>query len=192
MNDVHPSEPGLGEHFPGPVARLVLWLLLPTGRRDELVGDLIEEAETRVLPDSDPVAARRWFWRQAVASASPLYSRRAAKEATMFRWRWFFIVVLLIAGPLMALDPNVFGAAPGVLTLVAMAVLIPAATGLLSGNVHVLAGSAVVSAVLLLVSRLVSGIEIRWYAMAFVFFIILNLGRLFEKRYGRPHEQGNA
>jgi hypothetical protein len=185
MTDRRAAESGLGASFPGPVARIVLRLLLPTSRREELVGDLIEEAETEVFPTTNHASARRWFWRQAVASASPLYFRRAANEFKRLRLMWLFIVLLLIAGPLMALDPNVFGAAPGVLTLVVLAILIPAAAGLVSGNVSVLAGSAVVSAVLLLAARLSSGIEIRWYAMAFMFFVILNLGRMLERRLSR-------
>jgi len=69
-----------------------------------------------------------------------------------------------------------------VLALVAFAILIPAAAGLLSGNLNVLAGAAVVSGALLLAGRLASGIEIRWYAMAFVLFVNLNAGRWLERR----------
>jgi len=185
MNKGTPDNQCFGLSFPGPLARVALCFLLPTRRREELVGDLIEEAETVILPTSGQQRARRWFWRQVLTSASPLYARRAAKEAQMLRWRWMFIVVLLIAGLLMALDASVFTAAPGVLCLVAMAIFVPAATGLISGNLRVLAGSAIASAILLLVARLTSGIEIRWYAMAFIFFVILNLGRVVEKPIGK-------
>ena len=176
------GEHGLGRDFPRPFARLLLLLLIPTQRREELVGDLIEEAETVVLASKGRAAARRWFWRQAVASASPLYSSRTKREISMNRWKWLTLVALLVAGPLMALDPGVFGASPGVIALVVFAILVPAVAGLLSGNLHVLAGAAVASGFLLLAARLVSGIEIRWYAMAFIFFVVLRIGWWFERR----------
>jgi hypothetical protein len=105
-------------------------------------------------------------------------------------WRWVFIVILLIAGPLMALDPSLLGASAGVVALVALAILVPAIAGLLSGNLRVLAGAAMISAVLLLAARLASGIEIRWYAMAFIFFVILNAGRLVGERLNKPAADG--
>jgi len=173
---------GFGVDFPGPFAHLVLVSLLPTDRREELVGDLIEEAETIVVPQCGRRAARRWFWRQALVSASPLYARRSTRKVTMNRWKWMTLVLVLIAGPLMALDPSVLSASPPVIALVSFAILIPASAGLLSGNLRVLAGTAVFSGALLLAARLTSGIEIRWYAMAFIFFIVLKGGWWLERR----------
>jgi hypothetical protein len=161
---------------------LLLTLLLPTRCREELVGDLIEEAETVILPRDGAAAARRWFWRQAVASASPLWAHQSTKEIAMNRWKWMTLVLLLIAGPVMALDPNVFGSTPLVISLVVLAIAAPVVAGLVSGNLYTLAGAAVVSATLLLAARIVSGIEIRWYAMAFIFFVILRIGQIFERR----------
>lgn len=186
MNKATPSDQVLGPDFPRPVERLALALLVPTRRREEFVGDLIEEAETVILPRDGRRAAHRWFWRQAVASASPLYASQAGKEIDMNRWKWLTLALLLIAGPLMALDPNVFGSTPLVVGLVVLAILIPAAVALISGNLHVLVGAAATSAALLLAARLASDIEIRWYAMAFVLFVILRLGQIFERRSGVP------
>jgi hypothetical protein len=90
----------------------------------------------------------------------------------------------------MALDPSLLGASAGVVALVALAILVPAIAGLLSGNLRVLAGAAMISAVLLLAARLASGIEIRWYAMAFIFFVILNAGRLVGERLKKPAADG--
>jgi hypothetical protein len=182
MRSTTDRDRGLGESFPRPIDHLLLVALLPTHRREELVGDLIEEAETIVAPKHGRRVARRWFWHQVFASASPLYAHRSGKEITMNRWKWMTLVLILVAGPLMALDPSVLGASPTVLALVAFAILIPAAAGLLSGNLNMLAGAAVVSGALLLAGRLASGIEIRWYAMAFVLFVILNAGRWLERR----------
>jgi hypothetical protein len=140
-----------------------------------------------VLPERSRRAARRWFWRQALASASPLYACRSTQEVTMNRWKWMTLVLILIAGPLMALDPSVLGGSPATIALVAFAILIPASAGLLSGNLRVLAGAAAVSGALLLAARLVSGIEIRWYAMAFILFVVLNGGWWLERRPSRAN-----
>jgi hypothetical protein len=182
MTNSTSPENGLGARFPSPSGRALLALLLPTRRREELVGDLIEEAETVILPREGAATARRWFWKQAVSSASPLWAHQSTQEINMNRWKWLTLVLLLVAGPLMALDPNVFGSTPFVIGLVAAAIAVPVVAGLLSGNLYTLAGAAVVSATLLLAARLVSGIEIRWYAMAFIFFVILRIGQIFERR----------
>ena len=174
----------LGSDFPGPVGRAVLTLLLPTRHREAMIGDLIEEAETVVLARDGAAAARRWFWRQARAAASPGCRRQSPREGVVGGWEWVSLMVLFIAGLIMALDPYVFSASPFVIALVVLAITVPAATGVVSSNVYTLAGAAGVSALLLLAARLVSGLEIRWYAMAFMLFVILNLGRIFERRLG--------
>jgi hypothetical protein len=179
------ADSGLGRGFPGPVALCALWLLMPTGHREELIGDLIEEAETIILPRDGRRAARRWFWRQAFLSASPLYCRRWAKEVDMNRWRWIVVALLLVAGPMMALDSNVLDGSALVVGTVALAIAIPAFTGLLSGNLRVHAGAAIISAVLLLGARMASGIELRWYAMGFIFFVILQINWRYERRFSR-------
>lgn len=180
----NPSET-LGPGFPGPIARCLLSLLVPPGRREEFVGDLIEEAETEVFPRSGREAARRWFWRQALMSASPLFARHYQKEVGMKRTRWIVVTLLLVAGPIMALDPNVFGASRWAISLVVLAIVIPAMVGLLSGNLRVYAGAAFFSALLLLAARISSGVELRWYAMAWIFFIILTANWLYEHRLQR-------
>jgi hypothetical protein len=176
------SDAGLGSGFPGSGAQRVLRLLLPSGRRDELVGDLIEEAETVVLPSRGRDAALRWFWWQVFTSVSPMHARRCAREISMNRQRWIVVAAVLILGPLMAWDSNVFTAPAAVVALVAMAIAIPAAAGLLSGNLRVLAGAAFISTVLLLIGRWSSGVELRWYAMPWIFFLILYMNWAYEHR----------
>jgi len=176
------SEAGLGSGFPGSGAQTVLRLLLPARRRDEFVGDLIEEAETVVLPRRGRDAALRWFWWQVFTSVSPMHARRCAREVSMNRQRWLVVATVLILGPLMAWDSGVFTAPPGVVVLVAMAVAVAAAAGLLSGNLRVLAGAAIISTVLLLIGRWSSGVELRWYAMPWIFFVILYMNWAYEHR----------
>lgn len=185
MNSTDDPSPALGPDFPGPIARSLLGLLVPPGRREEFIGDLIEEAETIVVRHGGRNAARRWFWRQALTSASPLYARHYQKEVGMKRTRWLVVTLLLVLGPLMALDPNVFGASPGAISLVVLAIAIPALVGLLSGNLRVYAGAALISAMLLLAARIASGVELRWYAMAWIFFIVLMANWIYEHRARR-------
>jgi predicted permease len=59
--------------------RLPLGLLrwtLPRADRDPVLGDVVEEFEARAI--EDPTAARRWLWRQALASLLPNLRRSIA------------------------------------------------------------------------------------------------------------------
>jgi hypothetical protein len=182
MSAAVPQDQGLGAGFPGTGSRFLLQLLLPAGRREEFVGDLIEEAETDVLPRRGRRAAVIWFWWQAATSASPMHVRRCAREIGMYRQRWIVVAAILIFGPLMALDSGVAGAPVKIIGLVAVAVAIPAAAGLLSGNLRVHGVAALVSTVLLIVARLSSGVELRWYAMPWIFFSLLMMNWLYEHK----------
>jgi len=172
----------LGADFPGEGAQFLLRLLLPAGRREEFVGDLIEEAETIVLPRRGRSAARRWFWWQAATSASPMHVRRCAREVGMHRQRWIIVVAILFLGPLMATDAGVQTASAAVIGLVAAAIAIPASAGLLSGNLRIHATAAIVSTTLLIAARLSSGVELRWYAIPWIFYVLLNLNWRYEHR----------
>jgi len=172
----------LGSRFPGEGAQFLLRLLLPAARREEFVGDLIEEAETVVLPRRGRGAARRWFWWQAATSASPMHVRRCARDIGMHRQRWIVVLAILILGPLMAMDAGAHRASASVIALVVVAIAIPAIAGLLSGNLRIHATAAIVSTVLLIVARLSSGVELRWYAIPWIFFILLNLNWRYEHR----------
>jgi len=87
---------GIGASFPGPVARLLLWLVLPADRREEFEGDLIEEAETFVLPQNGRRVALRWFWWQIAASAPSMLALRLNKEVSMQPQRWIVPAALLV------------------------------------------------------------------------------------------------
>jgi len=176
------GERGLGTDFPGKGAQFLLRLLLPAGRRDEVVGDLIEEAETVVLPRRGRGAAVRWFWWQAATSASPMHARRCAREVGMHRQRWIIVVAILILGPLMALDAGIANAPMKIIALVAMAIAVPAAAGLLSGNLRVHGVAALVATALLIAARLSSGIELRWYAIPWILFMLLLMNWRYERR----------
>jgi len=86
----------LGAGFPGPVARFLFQLFLPADRREEFEGDLIEEAETFVLPRSGQRVALCWFWWQITASAPSMLARRLNKEVGMYPQRWIVPAALLV------------------------------------------------------------------------------------------------
>jgi hypothetical protein len=75
---------------------MLLRLFLPADRREEFEGDLIEEAETIVLPRNGRRAAQSWFWWQIAASAPLMLARRLDKEARMYPQRWIVPAALLM------------------------------------------------------------------------------------------------
>lgn len=177
--------------FPGVLASLLLRILIPADRREEFVGDLIEEAESLILPRQGRRAALSWFWWQIVASAPPVLARRWVREVSMHPQRWIVAAVILVMCTLMALDSGLLAAAPRIVALVALAVTIPAVAGLLSGSIGVYGAAAAVSALLLIAARLLSSIELRWYAMAFMAFVVLVFSWMYEHR-GRPSVHGGG
>ena len=105
--------------------------------------------------------------------------------------RWIVAAIILVMCTLMAIDSGLLSATPRVVALVALAIAIPAVAGLLSGSVGAYAAAAVVSALLLITARLLSTVELRWYAMAFMAFVVLVLGWMYEHR-GHPPMPGGG
>jgi hypothetical protein len=111
-----------------------------------------------------------------------MHVRRCARDIGMHRQRWIVVLAILIFGPLMVMDAGAHQASASVIALVVVAVAIPAIAGLLSGNLRIHAAAAIASTVLLIVSRLSSGIELRWYAIPWIFYVLLNLNWRYEHR----------
>ncbi len=172
----------LGPHFPGPVSRLLLRCLFPENRREEFVGDLIEEVDTVVLPRRGRRAALCWFWWQVAESVPPLLARSLEKEIQMGKIRWGVAVTILVLGTLMASDSGLWTAGFTTIALVIFAIAVPAAIGLVSGNLVFRGVGVAISVVLLIAIRQFSGVELRWYAMAYMFFVLL-IGWNFERRF---------
>jgi hypothetical protein len=63
-----------GEPFPGKVIEWLLGRILSVARREEIIGDLIEEARTCVLPRRGRFLARLWLLREAARSLLRLVS----------------------------------------------------------------------------------------------------------------------
>lgn len=163
----------LGPHFSGQVTQLILRFLFPENRREEFIGDLIEEADTVVLPAKGRKAALRWFWWQVAESIPPLLARSLEKEIQMGKLRWGVAIAILVLGTLMASDSGLWAADPMTIALVMFAIAVPAAVGLISGNIVFRGVGVAISAVLLIAIRQFSGVELRWYAMAYIFFFLL-------------------
>jgi hypothetical protein len=122
---------------------------------------------------------------QTAGAAPGVPGRRCAQEVNMVWKRAVVAVAILVLGFLMAWDSNVWTSIPAVVALVSLAVLVPAAAGMLSGHRGVHAGAVIASLGLLIAARLISDVEIRWYAMAFIFYVVLLAGWLFERRFAR-------
>jgi hypothetical protein len=78
MNRSGPTEPG--DDF-GKLPRALLGLLLPPGRRDEFIGDLLEEARQRAARGGNR-SANRWLWSQVFASCPSLVVARLRRIPT--------------------------------------------------------------------------------------------------------------
>ncbi|MGD8330393.1 MAG: hypothetical protein PVJ49_13250 [Acidobacteriota bacterium] len=181
----------LAPEFPGPLALVVLRLLVPGEHRDEVTGDLIEEAETLILPRHGMAAARSWFWWQVTASAWPLLVRHWTREIVRNPQRWLVAAAIVVMCTLMAIDGGLLTATTPAVVLAALAIAIPAVAGLLSGNIGVYAAAALVSALLLMTARILSPMELRWYAIAFMAFVVLLFDWGYEHR-SRPSAPGGS
>jgi hypothetical protein len=179
----------LAPEFPGAFAFVVLRLLVPGEHRDEVTGDLIEEAETLILPRHGFAAARSWFWWQIAASAWPLLVRHWTREIVRNPQRWLVAAAIVVMCTLMAIDGGLLTATTPAVVLATVAIAIPAVAGLLSGNIAVYAVAAVLSALLLMTARVLSPMELRWYAIAFMAFVVLLFDWGYEHR-SRPSAPG--
>ena len=103
MRSIAPDRRTLGTNFPGPVARALVWVIVPRDRREEFEGDLIEEAEAIVLPEAGRRTALRWFWWQLAMSAPPMLARRLTKEVAMHPRRWIVPAALVLIWGLVGL-----------------------------------------------------------------------------------------
>ncbi len=65
--------------------RCLIQLVAPKRYQEALLGDLIEEWETVIRPQSGPGRAEWWLWRQALGSIPPLLWLRMTQEVQMFR-----------------------------------------------------------------------------------------------------------
>lgn len=138
------------------VGRFLLRFLIPGSRREEVLGDLLEEANHYVLPERGRRRAHVWFWREVITSSPHMIARRIAWEAEMNSRRWIVAATILVVGLLQAWDSKVLDAPVWVGAVVLIAVLIPAIVGFVTARKEHFAYAVVVSFVLLFAVRIAS------------------------------------
>lgn len=123
--DVVPHEsPTATTAFHAPRTERLMVLLLPAPYRDELVGDLLEEARTVVMPRVGEQAARRWLWGQLLRSTPHMLRLHLRKELTMRNEKLWGMVLILVMGSLQAWDSGVLRAPAYIAAMVALAITI--------------------------------------------------------------------
>ena len=79
----------------------------------------------------------------------------------------------MILGTVMVSDSGLWAGSIAAIVFGLLAVVIPAVIGLISGNLVLRAMAVILSTALLIAVRCYSGIELRWYAMGWIFFALL-------------------
>src|SRR6516165_10521728 len=106
------------DHIPPRAERLVRWSLAPW-ERHAILGDLQEEAGT-IAATNGGLAARRWYWRQAIWSVWPNVVRRLKGDERRLQAfhsslgllvAWICLALLQIFGRAASREPHAFIAA---------------------------------------------------------------------------------
>jgi hypothetical protein len=103
--------------------------VLPDRYRDDIAGDLLEEASTIIAPRVGSDAARRWIRVQLIKSipATLRLHLRQTEDDEMKSFRLISAAVIALVGALQAWDSGVFSAPPAiagiVITALALAVI---------------------------------------------------------------------
>jgi hypothetical protein len=130
--------------------------LVPEERREAFLGDLLEELSGFVLPERGPAGARWWLFRQLAAAFVPLLVYRLRKDGRWVLMRLSLIGIFVLVSVLQAWDSQVFGAAPGVIALVASAIALPALAILFTTGRTVRIAAVIASAALLMTAKIAS------------------------------------
>lgn len=120
---LHTSPPATTP-FHAPRTERLMVLLLPAPYRDELIGDLLEEARTVLTPRVGEQAARRWLWGQLLRSTPHMLRLHLRKELTMRNEKLWGMVLILVMGSLQAWDSGVLRAPAYIAAMVALAITI--------------------------------------------------------------------
>jgi Bacterial RNA polymerase, alpha chain C terminal domain len=79
------SELRIGDHYPHPpkYGEFLLYLFLKRKDRENVIGDLVEEYSTIILPKFGVLKASLWFWKQVASSIMPLLWPRMKRLAQL-------------------------------------------------------------------------------------------------------------
>ncbi|HVF40243.1 MAG TPA: hypothetical protein VM939_10110 [Gemmatimonadaceae bacterium] len=133
--------------------------VLPPHRRDELVGDLMEEAATEIEPTSGRDEARRWILTQLVHATPHLVVRHFKREAEMDNAKLIGAAAIVGVGALQAWDSGILNAPIWVGAMVVLALTI-AVTALFSTSGAVRLGAAITAFALVAAARILSPVHL--------------------------------
>lgn len=135
--------------------------MLPDRYRDDIAGDLTEEALTVVAPEAGDEAARRWMRMQLIRSLPGTMSLhiRQREEDEMKSFKWVSVAAIVSVGMLQAWDSGVLSAPPLIAAVVVLAIALGVA-GVFVAHEGIRFGIAVAVLALLFLARLASPVSL--------------------------------
>ncbi|MEO8192956.1 MAG: hypothetical protein ABI681_03825 [Gemmatimonadales bacterium] len=169
---------------------------LPDGYRDDMVGDLLEEASAVIAPRDGMPAARRWLRAQLMTSVPRMFALHfRQKEDGMKHARWIAAAAIVVVGVLQAWDSGILAAPPLIGAMVVIAIGIGIAA-LFTENDAIRLGAAALVFVLLFAARIASPVRLPELTLVGLpVFLILVLGPRFlalAKQKNGPPGPGTA
>src|SRR5687767_377865 len=150
--------------------------LLPDAYRDEIIGDLIEQAQRTIEPARGDRAARRWISGQIAASLPSMLSLHFKQEeySQMKHAKWIAAVAIVVMGSVQAWDSGILEAPIGIAFMVVLAIGV-GLIGLFVSSEGLRFGAAVLSLVLLFLARILSPVRLPELALVGlpIFFILV-------------------
>lgn len=165
--------------FLGPFERFLV-SLLPDAYRDDIAGDLIEEASAIERGPNAPLP-NRWIRRQLLISMPAIMSLhfRQKENDEMKHAKWMAAAALLGIAALQAWDSGILNAPPAIGALVAIAIAIGIA-GLFVEHEGIRFGIAVLVFVMLFAARMLSPVRLPELTLiGLPVFLLLVLGSRF-------------
>lgn len=163
-----------------PVARFLI-ATLPDRYREEITGDLFEEARTIVAPQSGNVAARRWVRAQLFHSLPSTMSLhfRQREDDDMKHAKWIAVGLIVLMGALQAWDSGILAAPPMITAMVVIAIAMGIA-GVFIEHDGIRFGIAVLVLAVLFTARMISPVRLPELSLVGMpIFLILVLGPRF-------------
>jgi hypothetical protein len=176
-----------------PLSRFLI-ATLPDRYREEIAGDLIEEALASVAPEHGEAAARRFIRGQLVRSlpATMTLHLRQREDDDMRHAKWIAAAAIVFVGVLQAWDSGILAAPPMIAALVAFAIAI----GLVGNFIEhegIRFGIALLVLVMLFVARILSPVRLPELSLVGLpIFLILVLGPKFLALRKGPKGPGAA
>lgn len=163
-----------------PLTRFLI-ATLPDRYREEITGDLFEEAITIVAPQSGDIAARRWIRAQLIHSLPGTISLhfRQREDDQMKHAKWIAAALIVLMGALQAWDSGVLAAPPTIMAMVVVAIAIGLA-GVFIEHDGIRFGIAVLVLAILFTARMISPVRLPELSLVGMpIFLILVLGPRF-------------